>query len=84
MNKKAIDRLTGFCVITGASSGIGLELTKLAAKDGVALLLVADRDLSEAESAAKAMGPRRSRRSKPISARGTVSKSSSKRSGSAR
>ena len=56
MNKKAIDRLTGFCVITGASSGIGLELTKLAAKDGVALLLVADRDLSEAESAAKAHG----------------------------
>ena len=56
MSKKAIEKLTGFCIVTGASSGIGLELTKLAAKDGVALLLVADRDLSEAESAAKAHG----------------------------
>ena len=56
MSKKAIEKLTGFCIVTGASSGIGLELTKLAAKDGVALLLVADRDLSEAERAAKAHG----------------------------
>ena len=56
MSKKAIEKLTGFCIVTGASSGIGLELTKLAANDGVALLLVADRDLSEAESAAKAHG----------------------------
>ena len=32
----------GFAVITGASSGIGLELAKLAAQDGYNLLVVAD------------------------------------------
>ena len=41
-----IDRLSGLCVITGASSGIGLELTKLAARDGCELILAADRDLA--------------------------------------
>ena len=56
MSKNPIDKLSGFCVITGASSGIGLELAKLAAKDGCDLLLVADRDLDEAERAAKACG----------------------------
>lgn len=59
MSKNPIEKLTGFCIVTGASSGIGLELAKLAAKDGVALLLVADRDLTEAESAAKAHGASR-------------------------
>lgn len=56
MSKNPVDKLTGFCVVTGASSGIGLELAKLAAKDGVALLLIADRDLTDAASAAKAHG----------------------------
>ncbi|NVD44738.1 SDR family NAD(P)-dependent oxidoreductase [Qipengyuania atrilutea] len=56
MSKNPIDKLTGYCVVTGASSGIGLELAKLAAKDGCALLLVADRDLTEAENAAKQHG----------------------------
>ena len=34
MSKNPIDKLSGFCVVTGASSGIGFELAKLAAKDG--------------------------------------------------
>ena len=38
-----IDRLSGLCVITGASSGIGLELTKLAARDGCDLILASRR-----------------------------------------
>lgn len=44
-----IEKLSGFCVVTGASSGIGLELAKLAATDGCDLLLIADRDLADAE-----------------------------------
>lgn len=51
-----IEKLSGFVVVTGASSGIGLELAKLAAKDGCDLLLAADRDLSEAQTAAKSAG----------------------------
>ncbi|WBY16376.1 SDR family NAD(P)-dependent oxidoreductase [Erythrobacteraceae bacterium WH01K] len=43
-------------MVTGASSGIGLELAKLAAKDGVALLLVADRDLEPAEATLRDCG----------------------------
>lgn len=53
---KAIDKLSGYCVVTGASSGIGLELTMLAARDGCDLLLIADRDLAEAENAARQAG----------------------------
>jgi len=56
MPKTKLDKLTGFVVVTGASSGIGLELTKLAAQDGTSLLLVADTDLSEAQAAAQAGG----------------------------
>lgn len=56
MGKNKIDRLSGFCIITGASSGIGLELAKLAAKDGCSLLLVADRDLAAAQAAAESSG----------------------------
>ena len=37
-----------FAVITGSSSGIGLELAKLAANDGYALLLAADRPFDRA------------------------------------
>ena len=46
MSKNPVDKLSGLCVATGASSGIGLELAKLAAKDGRDLPLVADRDLA--------------------------------------
>ena len=56
MSKNPIEKLSGFVVITGASSGIGLELAKLAAKDGCNLMLVADRDLTEAENAAREAG----------------------------
>jgi short-subunit dehydrogenase len=56
MAKHSIDALSGFVVITGASTGIGLELAKLAAKDGTSLLLVADTDLTEAQSAAQMAG----------------------------
>ncbi|GMM94120.1 SDR family NAD(P)-dependent oxidoreductase [Qipengyuania sp. MTN3-11] len=50
-----IDKLSGFCVVTGASSGIGQELAKLAARDGCDLLLVADRGLSETEAMVRGM-----------------------------
>ena len=53
---KSIEKLSGLCVITGASSGIGFELTKLAARDGCELVLAADRDLATAEAAAKGAG----------------------------
>lgn len=56
MAKRRIDALNGFVVVTGASSGIGLELAKLAAADGTSLLLVADTDLSAGEAAARAAG----------------------------
>lgn len=51
-----IDKLSGLVVVTGASSGIGLELAKCAAQDGVDLILAADRDLAEGEAQAKACG----------------------------
>jgi short-subunit dehydrogenase len=40
-----------FAVITGASTGIGLELAKLAARDGYDLLAVADTPLADARMA---------------------------------
>jgi short-subunit dehydrogenase len=39
-----------FAIVTGASSGIGLELAKLAAQDGYDLLLAADAPLAHASS----------------------------------
>jgi len=56
MSKNKIEKLSGLCVVTGASSGIGLELAKLAAKDGCDLILVADRDLTDGEAAARSSG----------------------------
>lgn len=56
MSKNEVDKLSGFCIVTGASSGIGLELARLAAKDGCNLLLVADRDLAQGEVAARECG----------------------------
>lgn len=56
MSKQPIERLSGLVVITGASSGIGLELARRAAQDGVRLILAADRDLTEAERAARTAG----------------------------
>jgi short-subunit dehydrogenase len=56
MGKRSIDALNGFVVVTGASSGIGLELAKLAAKDGCSLLLVADRDLTQGEAEVRSAG----------------------------
>lgn len=56
MSKNPISRLSGLVIVTGASSGIGLELARRAAEDGCPLILAADRDLSAGEAAARAAG----------------------------
>jgi short-subunit dehydrogenase len=56
MADKHIDSLSGLVIVTGASSGIGLQLAKRAARDGVSLILVADRDLAEAEQEVRRAG----------------------------
>ncbi len=56
MSKHPVDRLQGLCVVTGASSGIGFELAKLAAKDGCDLILASDTDQTEIAAAARALG----------------------------
>jgi short-subunit dehydrogenase len=56
VSKNKIDRLSGLCVVTGASSGIGLELARRAAKDGCEMILVARGDLSAGEAACREAG----------------------------
>jgi short-subunit dehydrogenase len=45
-----------FAIVTGASTGIGLELAKLAAQDGYDLLVAADTPLVDASSALHGLG----------------------------
>jgi short-subunit dehydrogenase len=45
-----------FAIVTGASTGIGLELAKLAAQDGYDLLVAADTPLVDAASALQGLG----------------------------
>lgn len=45
-----------FAVVTGASSGIGFELARIAAENGHDLLLAADRDLDGAAAKLRALG----------------------------
>lgn len=48
--------MTKFAIITGASSGIGLELAKLAARDGYELLVAADTPLVDAGAGLRNLG----------------------------
>ena len=55
-SKNRIDRLEGFVVVTGAASGIGLELARRAGEDGCAQLLVDMRPLDDGVAAAREGG----------------------------
>ncbi|HEY0085625.1 MAG TPA: SDR family NAD(P)-dependent oxidoreductase [Allosphingosinicella sp.] len=48
--------MTKLAIVTGASSGIGLELAKLAAQDGYDIIAAADTPLGEAEAELKGLG----------------------------
>ncbi|HEY0028013.1 MAG TPA: SDR family NAD(P)-dependent oxidoreductase [Allosphingosinicella sp.] len=48
--------MTKLAIVTGASSGIGLELARLAAKDGYDIIAAADTPLGEAEAVLKGLG----------------------------
>ena len=56
MSKNPVDKLSGLAVITGGTSGIGLELVKLAAKDGCDIIIAANRSLETGEQAARDHG----------------------------
>lgn len=56
MSKSPIEKLSGLAVISGASTGIGFELTKLAAKDGCELILASNTDHSEIVAAVNNLG----------------------------
>ena len=45
-----------FAIVTGASTGIGLELAKIAANEGYDLLVVADTPLVDASASLKDLG----------------------------
>ena len=62
-------------IVTGASSGIGLEIAKLAAKDGYDLIVAADTPFVEAGPALKELRRRRPARSKRTSRRSRASTS---------
>ncbi|MDT0576202.1 SDR family NAD(P)-dependent oxidoreductase [Croceicoccus sp. F390] len=53
---RTIEKLSGLVVVTGGSSGIGLELAKRAARDGCDLLLVARNPMPEAVAEVTAAG----------------------------
>lgn len=51
-----IDKLEGLVIVTGASSGLGFELARRAARDGTDMVLVAEADLSDVELAVREAG----------------------------
>lgn len=48
--------MRSFAIVTGASSGIGFELARIAAENGHDLLIAADRDLAPAAEKLRALG----------------------------
>jgi len=51
-----VERKRPLALVTGASSGIGLELARICAADGCDLIIAADRDLSQAEQELRGRG----------------------------